>query len=80
MVSRVIRHLQSTRGDTDTNFDDALFQFWRQLLEVIQKLVHDSTTPERPLTWEDGRRAVLYSYLVIGELHLLATGERTPSA
>jgi hypothetical protein len=77
LVSKVVRHLQQERGETDTFFDDALYQFWRRLIDLNQKVVHNVTTPARPLTWEDGRRVVLYSYLVIGELHMLATSGRT---
>jgi hypothetical protein len=77
LVSKVIRHLQQTRGETDTSFADALYGFWRRLIDLDQKVVHDSTTPDRPLNWEHARRVLLYSYLVIGELHLLATGGRT---
>lgn len=77
LVSKVVRHLQEERGEKDTAFDDALYQFWRRLIDLNQKVVHDVTTPDRPLSWEDGRRVLLYSYLLIGELHLLATGDRT---
>jgi hypothetical protein len=75
-VSKVIRHLQHERGDTDTIFADALFAYWRALLRLDQKVVHGSEDPPRPLRWQDGQRVLLHAYLAIADLHAYATGER----
>lgn len=77
LVYAVLAHLRQARGQRDTDFNLALYEFWQRLIGIDQKVVHGSDVAERPLTWEDGRRVVMYSYLVIGELHLLASGERT---
>jgi len=77
LISKVLVHLNASRGEMDIAFAGALYWFWRRLIDLDQKVVRDATTPSRPLTWEDARRVLLYTYLVIGELHLLATGGRT---
>lgn len=68
-VSKVIRYMQQERGDTDTRFADALFEYWRSLIDLDQKVVHSSQQTERPLRWQDGSRIVLHAYLLIGDLH-----------
>jgi hypothetical protein len=75
-VGKVFGHLQALRGEKDTSFADAMFEFWKALIGSVQKVVHGSEQRDRPLRWDDGRRIVLHTYLLIGELHRYATGER----
>lgn len=51
-------------------FLDALFAYWGTLSDLVQKQEHDSQKDNAPLTWEDARRVVLHSLLVMHEVDI----------
>lgn len=46
---------------------DALVGFWRAVNDIVQRQEHGGQKSGGELTWEDGRRVVLYTALVMGE-------------
>ena len=67
-LKAVVRQLRGRVGDTTSQLLDALLEYWGAVSDLVNKVEHRSQREDRPLTWDDARRAVLYSYLVMAEL------------
>lgn len=71
-LKAVVRQLRGRVGDTTSQLLDTLIEYWRAVSDLVNKVEHRSQREDRPLTWDDARRAVLYSYLVMAELARVA--------
>jgi hypothetical protein len=64
-------------GTTAAPFLDALLPYWGTVTDLVQRQEHGAQKEGRPLVWEDGRRVVFQTAVVMFEvdrvLHL-ATG------
>lgn len=65
----VIGHHRAAIGDTAAELLDALLGYWSAAIESVQQL-HKASQLEgrRPLSWEDARRAVFQTGLVMYEI------------
>ena len=71
-LKAVVRQLRGRVGDTTSQLLGALVEYWGAVSDLVNKVEHRSQREDRPLTWDDARRAVLYSYLVMAELARVA--------
>lgn len=55
-------------GDTRVELLTALYSYYKQVSDLLQKVEHGSEQGKRQLTWDDARLAVLGTYLVMSEL------------
>jgi len=53
---------------SETEFLDALLSYWGTLSDLIQKQEHDSQKEGESLIWEDGRRVVFQTAIVMFEV------------
>lgn len=67
-VGEVIKLKGSHLGDTEKPFLDALFGYWDQLIALIQRQEHGGQREKGPLVWEDARRAVFQTAVVMFEI------------
>lgn len=67
-LKAVVRQVRGRVGDTTSQLLEALVEYWGAVSDLVNKVEHRSQREDRPLTWDDARRAVLYSYLVMAEL------------
>jgi hypothetical protein len=67
-VSAVLKTHQSRNGEAVTELLDALFGYWRAVNAIVQRQEHGAQKEREALAWEDGRRAVLHTMLVMTEL------------
>lgn len=71
----VIEHFKSQLGDREkvfllavTAYLDALLEYWRSVSGLIQRQEHGNQKVGSELTWEDARRAVFQTGIVLFEL------------
>jgi hypothetical protein len=64
----VINSRKNFLGDSEKQFLDALLSYWGTISDLIQKQEHDSQKEGDPLTWEDGRRVVFQTAIVMFEV------------
>lgn len=55
-------------GDTERKFLDALIQYWDALNEIVQRQEHGNQKLGSQLLWEDGRRLVFQTAVVMFEI------------
>ena len=55
-------------GDTEKSFLEALLNFWRTVSELVQRQEHGGQKENEPLVWEDGRRVVFQTAMVMYEV------------
>jgi hypothetical protein len=55
-------------GTRENEFLASLFGYAQALNGLVQRQEHGSQAAERPLTWDDGRRVVFYTWLLFLEL------------
>jgi hypothetical protein len=72
-VRAVLNAIKPAIGERSHAFADALLAHWGTVADLVQKVVHESEVVARPVSRDDARRVVPYSYLVIAELHRLAS-------
>lgn len=67
-----IRAVLSTKyeqiGDTEKSFLDALLAYWGTVSDLVQRQEHGSTKEGKKLLWEDARRVVFQSCIVMYEI------------
>jgi hypothetical protein len=64
----VIASRKNILGESEKEFLDALLSYWRSLNDLIQKQEHDSQKEGVSLIWEDGRRVVFQTAMVLFEV------------
>lgn len=64
-------------GTTTTPFLDALLGYWKAISELVQRQEHGGQKEGRELVWEDGRRVVFQTAVVMFEVDRALTIERS---
>ncbi len=67
-VKAVLNLKKQQAGDTVHDFLDALLDYWRALDGLIQRQEHDAKKEGEQLVWEDGRRVVFQTAVVMFEI------------
>lgn len=67
-VRTVLNLYAPSLGDTERAFLDALIAYWGAVADLSQRQEHGSQKEGSPLTWEDGRRVVFQTLLVMYEI------------
>ena len=66
---KAVLNLRSSQlGETVTDFLDALIAYWGTVSDLVQRQEHDSQIEGRPLVWEDGRRVIFQTAMVMFEI------------
>jgi hypothetical protein len=68
-VSAVLQMYGVDLGKRRLALLDALFEYWRAAVELVQRQEHGGQKEGEPLGWEDGRRVVFQTANVMVELH-----------
>lgn len=55
-------------GKTEKSFLDALYDFWESVIELILRQEHGAEREREELVWEDGRRVVFQTMIVMYEI------------
>jgi hypothetical protein len=67
-ISAVITMHRPQLGTARADFLDALFGYWRALNSIVQRQEHGAQKEGGPLDWEDGRRLVFHTSVVMTEI------------
>jgi hypothetical protein len=67
-LSGVIRQQHPALGERRRRLFDALFAYWRVVIELVQRQEHGGQREGEPLEWEDGRRAVFHTAVAMFEV------------
>lgn len=67
-LAAVIDDCRPRVGDARCEFLQALFDYWRVLLDVVERPGHDEHEAGTPPRWEDARRVVVLTALVMVEI------------
>jgi len=70
MTVQAIRAVLGTRrlGETHQAFLDALLTYWGTVSDLVQRQEHGAAREKEPLTWEDARRVVFQTVIVMFEI------------
>ena len=67
--SDVVDARRGDLGDRKSDLLDALFDYWKAACDLIQRQEHGGQRQDgEPLTWEDGRRVVFQTAVVMFEI------------
>ncbi len=66
-LGAVLRQVSSQLGKTEKPFLDALLACWRTVSNLVQRQEHGAQRKSEPLVWEDGRRVVFQTAVVMFE-------------
>ncbi len=75
-VRAVLSQHSARIGTTTPPFLDALLGYWKAVSELVQRQEHGGQKEGRPLVWEDGRRVVFQTVIVMFEVDRALTIER----
>ena len=64
----IFNHYKGNLGDKEMACLDALFVYWGTVIDLIQRQEHGGQKEGAPLVWEDGRRVVFQTALVMFEI------------
>jgi hypothetical protein len=67
-LSAVIKQHHPALGERRRRLFDALFNYWRVAIEIVQRQEHGGQREGEQLEWEDGRRAVFHTGVVMIEV------------
>jgi hypothetical protein len=67
-IRDVLNQHASKLGTTTAPFLDALLTYWGTVSDLVQRQEHGAQREGRPLVWEDGRRVVFQSAIVMFEV------------
>lgn len=67
-LKAIIKHFENQLGSTEKPFLDALTPYWGTVSDLIQRREHGSQKEGRPLVWEDGRRVVFQTFILMFEV------------
>ena len=76
IVARVRSVLQASGGNpgsTEKGFLDALLAYWGTVSDLVQRQEHDAQKEGESLEWEDARRVVFQTCVVMYEVHRALT-------
>ena len=55
-------------GEARSQLLDALIVYWGEVIDLLQRQEHGGQNEGEPLAWEDGRRAVFQTAVVMYEI------------
>ncbi|MBD2033627.1 hypothetical protein H6F76_00925 [Leptolyngbya sp. FACHB-321] len=67
-IRRVLNLKKESLGQTEKPFLDALLPYWGTVSDLIQRQEHGAQKEGKPLVWEDGRRVVFQTAIVMFEI------------
>jgi hypothetical protein len=67
-IQSVINARSERLGDTERPFLDALISYWNSIDDLTQRQEHGAQKEGKPLLWEDGRRLVFQTAVVMFEI------------
>lgn len=67
-IMAVLKKQADKLGDTEKSFLEALLDFWRTVSDLVQRQEHGGQKENEPLVWEDGRRVVFQTAIVMYEI------------
>jgi hypothetical protein len=67
-IRAVLNLLDAQLGSTEKPFLDALLAYWGTVSDLIQRQEHGGRKEGDPLVWEDGRRVVFQTAVVMFEI------------
>ena len=67
-LSAVVNLHRPQLGKGRSDFLDALFGYWREVVNLAQRQEHGGQKEGEPLAWEDARRVVLHTAVVMVEV------------
>jgi hypothetical protein len=67
-LKAVIAAKRATLGNTETPLLEAMVVYWGTLSDLVQRQEHGALREGEPLIWEDGRRVVFQTCVVMYEL------------
>lgn len=67
-LSAVIKQHHPGLGERRLRLFNGLFDYWRVTIELVQRQEHGGQKEGEPLEWEDGRRAVFHTAVVMIEV------------
>jgi hypothetical protein len=67
-IMAVLKQRANMLGETERSFLEALLGFWRTVSDMVQRQEHGSKKENNPLVWEDGRRIVFQTAIVMYEI------------
>ena len=67
-LSVVVNMRRPQLGEGRSKFLDALFDYWREVNNIVQRQAHGGQKEGEPLVWEDARRVVLHTAVVMVEV------------
>ena len=67
-IRSVINARSERLGDTEKTFLDALISYWDSIDDLTQRQEHGAQKEGKPLLWEDGRRLVFQTAVVMFEI------------
>lgn len=67
-IRSVINARSERLGDTERPFLDALINYWDSIDDLTQRQEHGAQKEGKPLLWEDGRRLVFQTAVVMFEI------------
>lgn len=67
-LQTTIRALKPRLGETQAALLEALVAYWSSVSDIVQKQEHGTANEDRPLSWEDARRCVFHTGVVMFEI------------
>lgn len=75
-VGAVLKQRSSKLGGTEEPFLKSLCSYWKHLNKIVQRQEHGAQKEGDPLRWEDGRRVVFQTLIVMYEIDRSLSRER----
>lgn len=67
-IRAIIKQYQDKFGTTEKEFLDAILAYWGTVSDLTQRQEHGGQKEDSPLIWEDGRRVVFQTAIVMYEV------------
>lgn len=67
-IKSILEYKSDKLGKSEKSFLDALYDFWESVIELILRQVHGAEREREELVWEDGRRVVFQTMIVMYEI------------
>ncbi len=76
-LKAVLEHKKEKFGKTEKPFLETLLNYWGTVSDIIQRQEHGGQKEGKPLVWEDGRRVVFQTAVVMYEIDSSLSKQRT---
>ncbi len=73
-IAAVLEQMATSLGSKETDFLKQLLKYWATVSELVQRQEHGGVKEGEPLKWEDARRVVFQTMIVMYEIHRSLTG------